>query len=181
MKSYGLPTIVAVNRFPQDSDADLKYLADYAAEHGTRTALSEAFTKGGPGAKDLAELVVEVMAKNPEPVVTAGVRIVGFARRKNSEGCDENLRCCEREFYGSGRIEARAICAVGLCEVAGVHCENAVQFHRRSENSRRSDWLDAAHFRRGAFGGSEVRRDYFRQHGVDAGAAETIARAQHRY
>ena len=41
----------------------------------------------------------------------------------------------------------------------------------------RSDRLDTAYFRRGAFGGSEVCRDHFRQHGADAGPSETIASA----
>ena len=181
MKSYGLPTIVAVNRFPQDSDADLKYLADYSAEHGAKAALSEGFTKGGPGAKDLGGVSGASDGGQSGAGGDGGVRLVGLAGGKNSEGRDENLWCGEREFYGSGRIEACAIFAVGLCEVAGVHCEDAVQFQRRSENSRRSDRLDSAHFRRGAFGGSEVRRDNFRQHGVDAGPAETIARSVDRY
>jgi len=96
MKSYGLPTIVAVNRFPQDTDADLKYLADYAAEHGTRTALSEAFTKGGPGAKELAELVVEVMAKNPEPVVTAAYEL--------SDSLVEKIRKVATKIYGAANV-----------------------------------------------------------------------------
>jgi formate--tetrahydrofolate ligase len=96
MKSYGLPTIVAVNRFPQDTDADLKYLADFAAEHGTRTALSEAFTKGGPGAKDLAELVVEVMAENPEPVVTPAYDL--------SDSLVEKIRKVATKIYGAANV-----------------------------------------------------------------------------
>ena len=96
MKSYGLPTIVAVNRFPQDTEADLKYLADYAAEHGTRTALSEGFTKGGPGAKDLAELVVQVMADNPEPVVTPAYDL--------SDSLVEKIRKVATKIYGAANV-----------------------------------------------------------------------------
>src|SRR5579859_3199576 len=96
MKSYGLPTIVAVNRFSQDTEADLKHLAGYAAEHGTRTALSEAFTKGGPGAKDLAELVVEVMAENPEPVVTPVYDL--------SDSLVEKIRRVATRIYGAVNV-----------------------------------------------------------------------------
>ena len=96
MKSYGLPTIVAVNRFPQDSDADLKYLADYSAEHGAKAALSEGFTKGGPGAKDLAELVVQVMAENPEPVVTPAYDL--------SDSLVEKIRKVATKIYGAANV-----------------------------------------------------------------------------
>jgi formate--tetrahydrofolate ligase len=69
MKRFGVPTVVAINRFPKDTDADLKRMAEYCAEHGATSAMSEAFTKGGPGAADLARTVVETIEKNPRPNV----------------------------------------------------------------------------------------------------------------
>ena len=69
LKQFGAPIVVAVNRFPTDSEADLKKLADYAAQQGVPTALSEGYTKGGPGAAALAEKVVETIEKNPSPNV----------------------------------------------------------------------------------------------------------------
>ena len=75
LRGFGIPTIVAINRFPHDSDADLKVLADFSAEHGTTTALSEAFSKGGPGASELAEKVVDLIAKNPSPKVETAYQL----------------------------------------------------------------------------------------------------------
>lgn len=69
MKTFGVPMIVALNRFPDDSEADLKRLAAYCAERGIPSSLSEGFAKGGPGAKDLAQKVVDLIAKNPSPNV----------------------------------------------------------------------------------------------------------------
>ncbi|HEY2544816.1 MAG TPA: formate--tetrahydrofolate ligase, partial [Candidatus Acidoferrum sp.] len=69
LKRFGVPTIAAINRFPNDMGADLNLLEKYCAEYGVTTALSEAFTKGGPGAKELAARVVELIAKNPSPAV----------------------------------------------------------------------------------------------------------------
>ena len=43
LKSFGVPTIAAINRFPNDTDADLKRLEAYCAEHGILAALSEGF------------------------------------------------------------------------------------------------------------------------------------------
>src|SRR5215467_12548825 len=69
LKRFGVPTVVAINRFPKDTDAELKRMADYCAEHGAVSAMSEAFTKGGAGVEALAEKVVETIEKNPNPKV----------------------------------------------------------------------------------------------------------------
>jgi formate--tetrahydrofolate ligase len=69
LQRFGVPTVVAINRFPNDTEADLKRMADYCAEHGAVSAMSEAFTKGGAGAEALAEKVVETIEKNPNPKV----------------------------------------------------------------------------------------------------------------
>src|SRR6267142_1823679 len=59
LKNFGVPTIAAINRFPNDSTADLNRLATYCVDRGVASALSEGFAKGGPGAKELAEKVVD--------------------------------------------------------------------------------------------------------------------------
>src|SRR5215510_11209329 len=69
LQRFGVPTVVAINRFPNDTDADLKRMTNYCAEHGAVSAMSEAFTKGGDGATDLARTVVETIEKNPNPKV----------------------------------------------------------------------------------------------------------------
>jgi formate--tetrahydrofolate ligase len=69
LKQFGAPIVVAINRFPTDAESDLNKLADYAAQEGVATALSEAYTKGGPGAAALAEKVVEIIDKNSAPNV----------------------------------------------------------------------------------------------------------------
>ena len=67
LKDFGVPVIAALNRFPGDTDADLKRLADFCLQHGIASAVSEVFTKGGAGTKELAERVVETIAANPLP------------------------------------------------------------------------------------------------------------------
>jgi formate--tetrahydrofolate ligase len=96
LRGFGVPTIAAINRFPNDTAADLKRLADYCAEHGTPTALSEAFTKGGEGAKELAEKVVELIDKNPAPVVRAAYEL--------DESLTEKIQKVARKIYGAGDV-----------------------------------------------------------------------------
>jgi formate--tetrahydrofolate ligase len=69
LKKFGVPIVVAINRFPADTEADLNRLADYCSQEGAVSALSEAFTKGGEGAAALAEKVVATIEKNPSPNV----------------------------------------------------------------------------------------------------------------
>ena len=69
LKRFGVPVVVAINRFPKDTGAELQQMADYCAEHGAASALSEAFTKGGAGAEALAGTVVETIEQNPNPKI----------------------------------------------------------------------------------------------------------------
>jgi formate--tetrahydrofolate ligase len=69
LKRFGVPVVVAINRFPNDTDAELQRMAEVCAEQGAVSALSEAYTKGGAGAEALARTVVETIEKNPSPNV----------------------------------------------------------------------------------------------------------------
>ncbi len=57
---YGLPCVVAINRFPFDSEAELALIAEKCQELGVNVALSEVWGKGGEGGIALAEEVVRL-------------------------------------------------------------------------------------------------------------------------
>jgi formate--tetrahydrofolate ligase len=65
LKRFGVPIVAGINRFPKDTPAELDRLLGYCKDHGVTSALNEAFTKGGAGAAELAERVVETIAANP--------------------------------------------------------------------------------------------------------------------
>ena len=58
MKKYGVPVIVAINRFLTDTDAEIAVLADFCKTLGVEYSLSEVFAKGGEGGTDLAKKIV---------------------------------------------------------------------------------------------------------------------------
>lgn len=62
---YGIPAVVAINRFPQDSDEELKLLEYMVNEldYPVSVTVSEAFAKGGEGAIELAEKVIDACEK----------------------------------------------------------------------------------------------------------------------
>ncbi len=69
LKKFGVPVVVGINRFPNDTEADLRRMADYCRELGAVSALNEAYVKGGEGAIELAERVVEAIDGNTRPNV----------------------------------------------------------------------------------------------------------------
>ena len=59
-KVYGLPCVVAINRFPTDTEAELNLIRSKCKELGVEVALSEVWAKGGAGAVELAEEVIRL-------------------------------------------------------------------------------------------------------------------------
>ncbi|MBM4379978.1 MAG: formate--tetrahydrofolate ligase [Deltaproteobacteria bacterium] len=59
--AYGLPAVVAVNRFPTDREEELEALRGYARGRGVALAVHEGFSRGGEGALELADAVLEVL------------------------------------------------------------------------------------------------------------------------
>lgn len=58
MKKYGIPVIIAINRFLTDTDAEIAVLANFCKTLGVEYSLSEVFAKGGEGGTDLAKKIV---------------------------------------------------------------------------------------------------------------------------
>ncbi len=61
MKYFGFRPVIAVNRFETDTPAELKLLTEYCKSQGLRVAVNEAWAKGGSGAVDLANQVLEAI------------------------------------------------------------------------------------------------------------------------
>jgi formate--tetrahydrofolate ligase len=59
--AFGLPAVVAVNRFPQDTEAELQKLKGWGRAAGVPVAVCEGFAKGGEGALELADAVLGML------------------------------------------------------------------------------------------------------------------------
>ena len=66
MQLYGVPVVVAINRFPDDSDGELKLLDEKVKAMGSKVVLSEVWAKGGDGGVELAEEIVR-MCEDEKP------------------------------------------------------------------------------------------------------------------
>ena len=66
MSSYGLPIVVSINHFAQDTQEEMDLVMEHCREIGVRCAFSDAFIKGGEGTIDLANTVLEAL-ENDKP------------------------------------------------------------------------------------------------------------------
>jgi formate--tetrahydrofolate ligase len=62
---FGLPCVVAINRFPSDTEAEISLLQDGVAHQGARVVLTNHWAEGGVGAEALAHAVVETVQSVP--------------------------------------------------------------------------------------------------------------------
>jgi formate--tetrahydrofolate ligase len=116
VRGFGLPVVVAINRFPQDTLAELDMLHSFCEAHGAEFALSEAYAKGGEGAMALAQKVVEVIEANPnielttayefgdpviEKITKVAQKVYGADSIEMSERAKENLARFTRWGFGA--------------------------------------------------------------------------------
>ena len=71
LKSYNVPIVVCLNKFSDDSLEDINYIKDYVSNLGYPCEVSDAYSKGGEGAIDLANLVIKSceLPNNFKPLV----------------------------------------------------------------------------------------------------------------
>lgn len=61
MRKYGLPVVVAINRFATDTEAEIETIEAFCKEKDDPVSLTEVFARGGEGGKELAEKVVKTI------------------------------------------------------------------------------------------------------------------------
>lgn len=96
IKKFGLPPVVAINRFPSDTENEIKFMEEKLAKMGIECALTEVFTKGGDGALELAKKVVKVCDEDKadfKPLYDVNLSI------------KEKLEIIAKEVYGADGVE----------------------------------------------------------------------------
>lgn len=98
IQKYGLPVVVAINRFLNDTEAELALVAKKCEELGASFALSEVWSKGGEGGKDLAKKVVEACEK---PSTFRFIYDEAMSPK-------EKMNAIAREIYGADGVDFTA-------------------------------------------------------------------------
>lgn len=95
VKKFGVPLVVAINIFAQDTAEELEAVREHCAKHGVNVALSDVFAKGGDGGIDLAKEVV-ALAESGE---------AHFAPIYSDElSLKEKIETIAKEIYGADGV-----------------------------------------------------------------------------
>lgn len=114
IKQYGLPLVVAINAFAQDTPEELEAIRSHCAAHGVNVALSEVFGKGGEGGIELAKEVVALATSGKadfkllygeelslkEKIETIAKKIYGAVGVNYTKEANNALKDFEKMGYG---------------------------------------------------------------------------------
>ena len=109
---YGLNVVVAINRYLKDTENEIKLLEEKLKEKDVKLSLAEVWAKGGDGAIDLAEKVVELCEKK------SNFKFM----YEDSDSVEEKIRKVATKVYGAEDIEISEEAKVQLEEIrkAGI-------------------------------------------------------------
>ncbi|MDD5952989.1 MAG: formate--tetrahydrofolate ligase [Oscillospiraceae bacterium] len=107
MRKYGVPVVVAINRFGNDTDEELQFIENYCKENHAEFALSEVFAKGGEGGIDLAKKVVAATEQESHfaPLYDLDLTIT------------EKLDKIARDIYGADGVDYTAKAKKSLAQI----------------------------------------------------------------
>ncbi len=96
LQRFGLPTLVAINRFPHDTDQELAQLRAFCGTLGVATALTEPFTRGGEGSEALARALVDLIDRNPNAAVHTIYEL--------SDSYEDKIHIVATQIYGADGV-----------------------------------------------------------------------------
>ena len=97
MKSFGIPVIVASNRFLSDTDEEIEAMRQMCDELGASFAPAEVFAKGGEGGLELAQAVLDILDRDEakDPVFTYSL----------DDSTEDKIRAVATKIYGASDID----------------------------------------------------------------------------
>lgn len=95
IRKFGVPVLVALNRFGTDTEAEIKFVVDYCSNLGVDVAISEVFEKGGEGGIELAQKLCRLIETTPSDFK--------FLYDVNLP-IKQKIEIINREIYGGGQV-----------------------------------------------------------------------------
>ncbi|WP_338469625.1 formate--tetrahydrofolate ligase [Niallia sp. XMNu-256] len=113
LNKFGVPAVVAINKFPTDTEAEINLLTEKLSAKGIDIVLSDVFAKGGEGAVELAQKVVEICETKPSnfaPLYDVDATI----EEKISTIATEIYRADGVDFTAAAKKQIKQIADLGL-------------------------------------------------------------------
>jgi formate--tetrahydrofolate ligase len=115
VKQFGLTPIIAINKFITDTDAEVAVIEAYAKSNGTRVALTEVWAKGGKGALELAQHVIDVIEEGNadfKPIYDWNMSV------------EAKIEAIATKIYGAKQVDYSALARKNLKTIANLGLEN---------------------------------------------------------
>jgi formate--tetrahydrofolate ligase len=113
VSKFGVPAVVAINKFPTDTEAEINLLREKLDAKGVDVVLAEVFTKGGEGAIDLANKVVEIIETKPSNYAPL-YDVDGSIEEKINTIATEIYRADGVDFTAAAKKQIKELAALGL-------------------------------------------------------------------
>lgn len=108
VNKFGVPAVVAFNRFPTDTDAELDFVIKKCEALGATAVISEVWNKGGEGGEELARKVVEVVEK-------------GESKFKPLYDVEDSIKAkiekIAKEIYGADGVDFTSACSKTIANI----------------------------------------------------------------
>lgn len=130
VKKFGVPVIVAINKFVSDSDEEINFIKEFCAKLGVEVSLTEVWGKGAEGGMDLAEKVVKVIDEGKDDFKVL---------------YDENLSIIEKinriakEIYGADGVEILPAAKKQIKEIEKIGADKLPICVAKTQNSLSDD------------------------------------------
>jgi formate--tetrahydrofolate ligase len=126
MKKFGLNPVVAINSFFSDSDDEVQLVQERCANMGVKAVVSEGFTKGGEGTKNLAVAVVEEIENGSNE----------FKQLYHWKApVKEKIEIIAKEIYGADGVEYSKKALIGLRKIENLGLDNVAVCIAKTQKS----------------------------------------------
>lgn len=115
LRKFGVPVVVAMNRFATDTDEEIAVVKEFCGNLGAEVCLCEVFAKGGEGGLELAEKVVETIDKNEADFKCLYDLNLGIK---------EKIGVLAKEIYHAENVQYTTAAEKSLKQIASLGYEN---------------------------------------------------------
>lgn len=115
MQQYGVPVVVAINRFHTDTQEELQIIADSCLAHQVDFAFSEVFAKGGEGGIALAETICRVMDQK---------KSVFMPLYRADQTIEEKISAIATKIYGAASVDYTPAAKKSIARARALSADN---------------------------------------------------------
>lgn len=113
MKNFGQSVVVSFNKFHFDTEEEINYLTEWCAKEGVIFAINNAFSKGGEGAAELAQKLVDVIENNPSKDINFTYDLEDSIKTKIEKIATKIYRASGVTFSGAAETKMKSFAKHG--------------------------------------------------------------------